>query len=73
MGDLSGLGKGLIVLGLGVAAVGVVLLIASRWGIPRLPGDVLIERKNFTFYAPLGLMILVSVVLTILLNLFARR
>jgi hypothetical protein len=73
MGDLSSFGKVLILLGLGIVAMGVVLLLASRFGFPRLPGDVIIERKNFTFYAPIGLMILVSVLLTILLNLFARR
>ena len=73
MGDLSGLGKVLIVLGLGVVAIGVVFLVASRLGLPRLPGDIVIERKNFFFYAPLGLMILLSVLLTILLNLVRRR
>ena len=73
MGELGGLGKVLIAVGLGIVAMGVVFLLASRFGIPRLPGDIVVERKNFFFYAPLGLMILVSVVLTILLNLFVRR
>ena len=70
---LAGLGKVFIVAGLGLAAVGLVFLIASRFGLSRLPGDIAIERKNFSFYAPLGLMLLLSVVLTLLLNLFARR
>jgi len=45
----------------------------GRGLIPRLPGDITIERKNFRFYFPLGTSILVSVVLTVLLNLFFRR
>ena len=62
---------------LGVAAllalVGGVLLLLSKLGLDRLPGDVLVRRGNFTFYAPIGLMILVSLVLTLLVNLFFRR
>jgi hypothetical protein len=73
MSGLGGLGKALIVVGLGIAVLGLLLLVASRFGLTRLPGDIVIERKNFGFYAPLGLMILLSVLLTILLNLFARR
>jgi hypothetical protein len=73
MSGLGGLGKALIVVGLGIAALGLLFLVASRFGLTRLPGDIVIERKNFVFYAPLGLMILLSVLLTILLNLFARR
>jgi DUF2905 family protein len=38
-----------------------------------LPGDIVIRRGNFTLYAPIGLMILASVVLTVLLNLLSRR
>jgi hypothetical protein len=45
----------------------------SRFGLDRLPGDLVFRRGNFTVYAPIGLMIVVSVVLTILLNLFFRR
>ena len=41
--------------------------------IPRLPGDIAIERGNFRFYFPLGTSIVVSLVLTLLLNLFLRR
>ncbi len=66
------LGKALILGGLALALVGVVLLLGGRFGV-RLPGDILVQRQNFTFYAPLGLMLLLSIVATILLNLFARR
>jgi hypothetical protein len=64
-----------ILIGLAVvlALVGAGLLLASKLGIERLPGDVVIKRGNFTLYAPIGLMILLSVVGSIILNLFLRH
>jgi hypothetical protein len=56
-----------------LALVGVALLVASKLGLERLPGDIVIKRDGFTFYAPLGLMILISVIATIVINLLARR
>ena len=71
--DLSGLGRILLMVAVVIAVVGVILILAGRGLIPRLPGDIAIERKNFRFYFPLGTSILVSLVLTLLLNLFLRR
>jgi Protein of unknown function (DUF2905) len=71
--DLSGLGRLLLILAVVIAVVGVILILAGKGLIPRLPGDIAIERKNFRFYFPLGTSILVSLVLTLLLNLFLRR
>jgi DUF2905 family protein len=71
--DLSGVGRLLLVLALVIAVVGVILILAGRGLIPRLPGDIAVERRNFRFYFPLGTSILVSLVLTLLLNLFLRR
>lgn len=58
---------------------GLVLLVAglawpwlSRLGIGRLPGDILIARKNFQLYLPIGTSIVISVVLTVLLWLFRK-
>ncbi len=50
--------------------VGGGLILAGKLGLPigRLPGDIRIEGENGTFYFPLATSILVSVVLTILLN-----
>jgi hypothetical protein len=56
-----------------LALVGGALLITSKLGLGRLPGDIVYRRGKFTFYAPLGLMILASVVLTLVLNFFVRR
>ena len=53
--------------------LGGIFLLLGRFGFDRLPGDLVLRRGNFTVYAPIGLMIVVSIVLTILLNLFLRR
>ena len=71
--DLSGIGRILVIVALIIAVVGVLLILAGRGILPRLPGDIAIERGNFRFYFPLGTSILVSLVLTLLLNLFLRR
>jgi len=71
MGDL---GKTLIVIGLVIVAVGGVLLVAGRvpW-LGRLPGDIYIQRGNFSFYFPVVTSLLVSVLLTLLFWLLGRR
>ena len=71
--DMSGLGKVLLVFGAVIAVVGLVLFLVGRGVIPRLPGDVAVERGNWRFYFPIGTSIVVSIVLTVLLNLFLRR
>ena len=68
------LGKSLIVVGLLLVVFGIVVSLAPRFPwLGRLPGDVWIERKNFTFAFPLATSLILSVLLTILLNLFFRR
>jgi hypothetical protein len=71
---MADLGRVLIVLGVVVAVVGVVLVLFGRvpW-IGRLPGDIHVQRGNWTFYFPLGTSILVSIVLTLVLWLIGRR
>ena len=71
MGDV---GKLLIVFGLLIAAVGVVVVLAGRlpW-VGRLPGDVYVQRGNWTFYFPLATSIVVSLGLTLLFWLIGRR
>jgi hypothetical protein len=56
-----------------LALVGGGLLLASKLGLERLPGDIVIRKDGFTLYAPIGLMILLSVIATVVLNLIARR
>lgn len=64
----------LILFGLVLAAVGgLILLIGKVPFIGRLPGDIYIQRKNFSFYFPLTTSIVLSILLTILFSLFRRR
>lgn len=67
-------GKLLIVSGLLIAVVGGVLLLAGRlpW-LGRLPGDVHIQRGNWTFYFPLATSLLVSIALTLIFWVIGRR
>ena len=67
-------GKALVALGLLIALAGVVIMLVGRvpW-LGRLPGDIHIERGNFSFYFPLATSLLLSVVLTLLLYIFGRR
>jgi membrane protein implicated in regulation of membrane protease activity len=62
----------LIVAGIVLLVAGLLWPIITRLGLGRLPGDIVIERPNFSFYFPLVTSILVSVVLTALFWLFRR-
>ena len=57
----------LIVIGLVILLVGLLWPYLSRIGLGRLPGDIVIERENITFYFPLMTCLLVSVVLSLVL------
>ena len=67
------LGKMLLIAGLAMAALGLVLLVAGRLGLEKLPGDIVWRGDGWTVHVPLGWMILLSVALTVLLNLLSRR
>ena len=74
MPDATTLGKWIILIGLGLALLGGLVWLAGRVGFPlgHLPGDLNIQNGNFTFYFPCASSILVSLVLTVLINLVAR-
>ncbi len=54
----------LIVLGLVIVAIGLLWPLLARLGLGRLPGDIVIQRGNFSFYFPLGTCIIVSILLS---------
>ena len=67
-------GKLLIIVGALIVVVGLALTIGPR--IPflgRLPGDIAVDRGNVHFYFPLVTCLVLSVILTVVLNLFFRR
>jgi len=67
-------GRLLIIIGLGIAFAGLVILLAIRYfpWLGNLPGDLRIEGESFGFYFPLATMLLVSILATILLNILVR-
>ncbi|CDX36778.1 conserved hypothetical protein [Mesorhizobium sp. SOD10] len=62
----------LIVVGLGIAAIGLLWPWLTRIGLGRLPGDIVIERENFSLYVPITTGILISIVLSAILWLINR-
>ena len=66
------IGRTLVYLGLAIAAAGLVWMLANKLGFSRMPGDIVVRKKNFTFYFPIVSSIVVSLVLTLLFNLFRR-
>ena len=64
------MGRGLVIVGLVIAAIGVVVMMGVPIG--RLPGDFTIRRGSLTFYFPLATSIVVSILLTLLLQWFRR-
>ncbi|MBM3564363.1 MAG: DUF2905 domain-containing protein [Alphaproteobacteria bacterium] len=62
----------LIIAGLVLIAVGVLWMIGERFGLGRLPGDIVVERGNFRFYFPLATSLVLSAVISLLLWLFNR-
>ncbi len=74
MFNFSHLGKLLIVIGLVVAGIGLILILAGKipW-LGRLPGDFVFRGKNVSFYFPLMTSLIVSVILSLILWFINRR
>jgi len=70
---MAGMGKALIYLGLLLVVIGLILSFAGKlpW-LGHLPGDISIERENFSFYFPLATCILISVIISLVLYFFRR-
>lgn len=66
-------GKLLIILGVALTILGLLLTFAGKIPFPgKLPGDIRIERENFSFYFPLGTCLLISLILSVIFW-FSRR
>jgi hypothetical protein len=73
--DTQFMGRALIGLGLAILIAGVLVYFGGKsgfFGLGRLPGDLRVERENFSFYFPIATSIVISIVLTILLTLLSR-
>ena len=67
------IGKLLVAGAVVLLVLGGVFVLLGRFGVERLPGDLVFKRGNLTVYFPIGLMILLSIVGTIVLNVIFRR
>ena len=72
--DLSSIARWVILTGAAIIIIGIGLLLAGRFDLPlgRLPGDIHIERGGFTCFIPLATSILLSLLLTLALNILLR-
>ena len=74
MGELSAFGKILIVFGIIMIVVGGLFMIGGKFPfIGRLPGDIVIQKKNFSFYFPLTTSIIISIILSLIMWLLSRK
>jgi hypothetical protein len=68
------IGKMLIIFGVASIVIGGILMLSGKvpW-IGRLPGDILVQKKNFTFYFPLATSVIISILLTLIFWLLKKR
>jgi len=71
-GGMGGLGRMLMLTGALLFVIGAALTFLGRTPLGRLPGDIVVERNNFTLYFPIVTSILLSLLLTLLLSVFRR-
>ena len=67
-------GKWIVIAGILIVVAGIIIYFFHdklNW-LGRLPGDIRIEKENFRFYFPITTMIIISVVLTLLINIFKK-
>lgn len=73
-GPFFSMGKLLLLGGLFLVILGALMMAAGKlFNLGRLPGDIFVQKENFTFYFPLVSSIVLSILLTIMLNIIFRR
>lgn len=72
--NMVSLARVLVTAGVLLLAAGGLVYLAARfgWQLGRLPGDIRIEREGFALYIPLTTFLIISLLLTVLLNLLGR-
>lgn len=69
---MDSLGKGIIALGVVLIIIGGIIVLLQKIGFTKLPGDIFIQKGNFTFFFPIVTCIVISIILSIILNLLKR-
>lgn len=74
MDGIQHIGKFFIIAGVALVVIGGILMLSGKipW-LGRLPGDIVIQKKNFTFYFPLATGVLLSILLTIIFWIIGRK
>lgn len=73
MPGFTDLGRWLVWIGLGLAAVGLLIMLVGRLpGLGRLPGDIRLQRDGVSCFIPLMSSLLISLLLTVLVNVVIR-
>lgn len=74
MSGIADFGKLFIFLGLLLVVIGFVFIVGNKIPlIGKLPGDIAIERDNYSFYFPITTCIIISIVLSLIFWLFGKR
>ena len=74
MDGLEPVGRALVIIGLFITVLGTIMILTPR--VPflgRLPGDIVIQRDGLTIYIPIATMLIVSVLLSVVLNVIGRN
>lgn len=69
---MGSLGKMMLTLGIVLIVIGLLITIGEKLGLGKLPGDIFIRKGNVTFFFPVVSCIIISIILTLILNLFRR-
>lgn len=69
---MGSLGKMLLIMGIGLFIIGGILVVGEKFGLGKLPGDIFIQKGNFTFFFPIVSSLIISLLLTLILNFFRR-
>ncbi|GAQ95072.1 hypothetical protein TAGGR_11272 [Thermodesulfovibrio aggregans] len=71
---MNEIGKFLILIGIVTMVIGLLLMMVGKIPfIGRLPGDIIIEKRNFVFYFPLGTSVLLSIILSLIFYLLSKK
>ncbi|HSH36426.1 DUF2905 domain-containing protein [Schnuerera sp.] len=69
---MSSFDRVFVTIGIVLVIIGVIFIVGEKFGLGKLPGDIFIQKGNFTFFFPIVSSIIISIILTLLLNLFRR-
>jgi len=70
---MNELGKIFLIIGIVMISLGIFIIFLPKIGFFKLPGDIYYKKNNFTFYFPITTSIIISLILTLLLNLLKRN